>query len=61
MNDQIPFTINFFFLKINFSFISQLVFQNQVCGLCGNFDASEINDLQLSDSASKLFNCAYLF
>ncbi|XP_029681304.1 mucin-2-like [Takifugu rubripes] len=25
--------------------------RNQVCGLCGNFDASEMNDLQLSDSA----------
>lgn len=51
INDQTPFTIHFF------SFISQLVFQNHVCGLCGNFDASEMNDLQLSDSASKSLNC----
>lgn len=40
-------------LIINISFISQLLFQNQVCGLCGNFDANEMNDLQLSASASK--------
>ncbi|XP_047194625.1 mucin-19 [Hippoglossus stenolepis] len=25
--------------------------RNRVCGLCGNFDSSEMNDLQISDSA----------
>lgn len=45
-------------MKINISFISQLLFENQVCGLCGNFDGSEMNDLQLSDSASKPLNCS---
>lgn len=45
-------------LIIHISFISQLLFKNQVCGLCGNFDASEMNDLQLSDSASKPLNCS---
>uniref|UniRef100_UPI0037E9A684 mucin-2-like n=1 Tax=Semicossyphus pulcher TaxID=241346 RepID=UPI0037E9A684 len=25
--------------------------RNKVCGLCGNFDSNEINDLQISDSA----------
>lgn len=27
--------------------------QNRVCGLCGNFDSNEMNDLQISDSAGQ--------
>lgn len=33
------------------------IFQSKVCGLCGNFDSNEMNDLQLSDSAGTVGRC----